>query len=90
MKPEDRLYVVRLVLSLIVGLASAILSISDYHWLLNVLMAGLIYVATLYLVPPLIRMERNKHPRRVLITSGLGTYIFVWLASWLLFFNAFS
>jgi len=86
MKPEDKVYVIRLVMGVLMGLLSAIYSLSVI-WILLVVLAGLVYAATVFILPPLVGIERSKENRRSIIMNGLGAYIAFWLMSWIFLFN---
>lgn len=90
MRDDTKLYTIRLVLATLVGALSAWLSAGEYHWVLNVLTAAAIYVASVYALPRTLRIKLDKSTSRMVATTGLAAYVFVWLVSWFLLFNVLT
>lgn len=86
MKAEDKVYVVRLFTGIVIGFLSALYSPSVV-WILFVVLAGLVYAATVIVLPPLVGIERSRANRRAIIMNGLGAYVAFWLVSWIFLFN---
>jgi hypothetical protein len=85
MNSDDLTYLIRAGLGLVVGVSSGILGL---YFLYSILFSAAVYALSLLLFRILF-MGAGALNRRALLTTGAGSYVFIWLTSWILFYNMF-
>jgi len=89
-KPEDRVYWSKFLISIVIGLLSAEISASIEMRgvaLLIIFLAAVVYVAVSKGLARVFLSEEARRMRRQVYLNGLGTYIGMFLVSWILTYN---
>jgi hypothetical protein len=83
LEPDEVIYLIRVVLALLVGFVSGTMPI---YWIYSVLIGIGVYALSIPLVTALYS-GTGFISRRTAVTSGMAAYAFIWLMTWVLFYN---
>lgn len=81
----DRIFWLRAAIGVLTGCLSQILFDSDY--LSGILLVMLVYFMSFYLIRALWGKKMKPEDQRKLYTSGLGSYVLLFLFFWILLFT---
>ncbi len=91
MKPTDKVFWLRVVMGISTGLILGILTISvGFSGSNGVLFAFLMYIASYYIARATVSAELPPKDARKLITAGLGSFIMLFLFTWILINTLFT
>ena len=90
MKPEDKIYWLKFLISIVIGLLSAEISASIEAQgvvFLIIFLAAIVYIIASQVLAKIFLPEEMLQRKRQVYLNGLGTYIGTFLVSWILVYN---
>ncbi len=90
MKPEDKIYWLKFLISIVIGLLSAEISASIEAQgvvFLIIFLAAIVYIIASQVLAKIFLPEEMLQRKRQVYLNGLGMYIGTFLVSWILVYN---
>lgn len=87
MKQIDQLFWVRVVLGFIAGLISGIMTFFNYMAYIGLLLALMMYIVSYFIAKYMIKLDLPKDSSYKIFTTGLGSFIILWLFTWIIYYT---